>query len=182
MSLVYTFIAEGFEEVEALMVVDILRRAKIDTVTVSITNKNEVKSSHNIIVKTDKVINDIDFDKADMLFLPGGIPGTPNLAGCKKLTDQILKFNKEGKKLAAICAAPSVFGELGILNGKIVSCYPGYEDKLIGATYKREKVITDGNITTSRGLGTAIDLGLEIVSIFKSKEDADDIAAKIQLT
>lgn len=179
--MVYTFLAEGFEEVEALMVVDILRRAKIDTYTVSITDKYQVVSSHNVEVKADLKLDEVDFDKAEMIFLPGGIPGTPNLAANDILMKNILDFNKKGKKLAAICAAPSIFGELRILEGKTASCYPGYEDKLKGATYKREKVITDGNITTGRGLGSAVDLGLELVAIIKGRKTADDIAAKIQL-
>ncbi len=179
--MVYAFLAEGFEEVEALMVVDILRRAKIDTKTVSITDEYEVESSHNVIIKADLTIKEADFDRADVLFLPGGVPGTPNLAACDTLMKQVVKFNNEGKRLAAICAAPSILGEAGILEGKVVSCYPGYEDKLRGAEYKREKVITDGNITTGRGLGSAIDLGLELVTVLKSKEEADEIAAKVQL-
>ena len=179
--MVYAFLADGFEEVEALMVVDILRRAGIETLTVSVSENYEVKSSHNIVVKADALIKDVDFDKAELIFLPGGIPGTPNLAVCKTLVANIKDFNNKGKRLAAICAAPSILGELGILEGKVVSCYPGYEDSLKGATYKREKVITDGNITTARGLGAAIDMGLELVTILKSKEEADSIAEKIQL-
>lgn len=179
--MVYAFLADGFEEVEALMVVDILRRAGIETVTVSVSDNYEVKSSHNILIKADALIKDVDFDKAELIFLPGGIPGTPNLAACKTLVDNIKDFNNKGKRLAAICAAPSILGELGILEGKLVSCYPGYEDSLKGATYKREKVITDGNVTTARGLGAAIDMGLELVAILKSKDEADSIAEKIQL-
>ena len=179
--MVYAFLADGFEEVEALMVVDILRRAGIETVTVSVSDNYEVKSSHNIVIKADALIKDVDFDKAELIFLPGGIPGTPNLAACKKLVANIKDFNNKGKRLAAICAAPSILGELGILEGKLVSCYPGYEDSLKGATYKREKVITDGNVTTARGLGAAIDMGLELVAILKSKDEADSIAEKIQL-
>ncbi len=181
MSLVYAFLAEGFEEVEALAVVDVLRRAGIDTKLVSVSNDYYVKSSHNVVIKADILIEDADFTEADVLFLPGGIPGTPNLAACKKLTDNIIDFNKKGKRLAAICAAPSIFGELGLLKGKTASCYPGYEDKLTGATYKREKAVTDGNITTGRGMGGSVELGLELVRLLISREKADDIAKKIQL-
>lgn len=179
--MVYAFLADGFEEVEALMVVDILRRADIETVMVSIKDEYEVKSSHNVVVKADSLIKDIDFDKAELIFLPGGIPGTPNLAKCEKLVKNIMDFNEKGKRIAAICAAPSILGELGILEGKVASCYPGFEEYLKGATYKREKVITDGNITTSRGLGSALDLGLELVTLLKNKEESDMIAEKIQL-
>lgn len=181
MSLVYVFLAEGFEEVEALAVVDVLRRADIDTKMVSVSDKYEVKSSHDVIIRADLLIDEADFDKADMLFLPGGIPGTPNLASNPVLMQNIIEFNKQGKKLAAICAAPSIFGELGILEGKTASCFPGYEDKLKGADYKREKFITDGNITTGRGMGSAIELGLELVRILISEDKSEDIMRKIQL-
>lgn len=181
MSLVYVFLAEGFEEVEALAVVDVLRRADIDTKMVSISDKYEVTSSHNVIIKADLLINEADFGKADMLFLPGGIPGTPNLASNETLIKNILEFNEQGKRLAAICAAPSIFGELGILEGRTASCFPGYEDKLKGACYKREKFITDGNITTGRGMGSAIELGLELVRLLVSEEKSEDIMRKIQL-
>lgn len=181
MSLVYVFLAEGFEEVEALAVVDVLRRADIDTKMVSISNDYEVKSSHDVIIKADLLIKDADFEKADMIFLPGGIPGTPNLASNEVLIKNILEFNEQGKKLAAICAAPSIYGELGLLEGKTASCYPGYEDKLKGAEYKREKFITDGNITTGRGMGSAIELGLELVRILAGREKSEDILKKIQL-
>lgn len=181
MSLVYVFLAEGFEEVEALAVVDVLRRAKIETKMISVSDKYEVESSHNVVVKADLLIKDADFDRADMIFLPGGIPGTPNLAANSLLMEKILDFNRQGKKLAAICAAPSIYGELGILEGKTASCFPGYEDKLKGAVYQREKFITDGNITTGRGMGSAVELGLELVRILKDEATAEDIKKKIQL-
>lgn len=181
MSLVYTFLAEGFEEVEALAVVDVLRRAGIETKMVSISGQYEVKSSHDVVIKADLLFEEADFDSPDVLFLPGGIPGTPNLAGHKGLIEKILEFNEKGKRLAAICAAPSIYGELGLLKGKTASCYPGYEDKLAGAEYRREKAITDGNITTGRGMGSAIELGLELVRLLISEDKAEDIAKKIQL-
>lgn len=181
MSLVYTFLADGFEEVEALAVVDVLRRAGIETKMVSIYDRYEVKSSHDIVIRADLLFEEADFEQADVLFLPGGIPGTPNLAAHKGLMEQVLSFDKQGKRVAAICAAPSIFGELGLLKGKVASCYPGYEDKLEGAEYKREKAITDGNITTGRGMGSAIELGLELVRLLQDEEAAQDIAKKIQL-
>lgn len=181
MSLVYTFLADGFEEVEALAVVDVLRRAKIDAKLVSITDHYEVRSSHNVIIKADLIFKEAEFDKADVLFLPGGVPGTPNLEAKKELMEQILEFNKKNKRLAAICAAPSIYGKLGLLNGKKASCYPGYEQFLQGATYLREKAITDGNITTGRGMGSAIELGLELVRLLKGDGEAQSQAEKIQL-
>lgn len=179
MSLVYAFFTEGFEEIEGLTVVDLLRRADIEIETVSITDKYEVTGSHNITIKTDKIFSEIDIDKADMLFLPGG-PGTPNLAAHEGVIQALRNFNEKGKNIAAICAAPSVPGQLGMLKGKKATCYPGYEDKLLGAEYVREKAVTDGNITTARGMGTSIDFGLELIRILADKEKADEIADKIQ--
>ena len=181
MSLVYAFLAEGFEEVEALAVVDVLRRAKIETKMVSVSDKLEVTSSHNVTIKADLLLEEAEFDKADMIFLPGGIPGTPNLRATEKLMEAVLEFDRQGKKLAAVCAAPSIYGELGLLEGKKASCYPGFEDKLKGAEYHREKFITDGNITTGRGMGGSIELGLELVRILKSEKESRELAEKIQL-
>lgn len=180
MSFVYAFFADGFEEIEGLTVVDLLRRAEIEIETVSITDKTEVTSSHNITVKTDKIFSEINIEKADVLFLPGGVPGTPNLAAHEGLVQALKAFNQSGKRIAAICAAPSILGELGMLHGKKATCYPGYEDKLLGAEYVREKAVTDGNITTARGMGAAIDFGLELIRILVSREKADEIAEAIQ--
>ncbi len=180
MSFVYAFFADGFEEIEGLTVVDLLRRAGIEIETVSVTDKPEVTSSHNITVKTDKIFSEINIDKADVLFLPGGVPGTPNLAAHEGLVQALKVFNQSGKRIAAICAAPSILGELGMLHGKKATCYPGYEDKLLGAEYVREKAVTDGNITTARGMGATIDLGLELIRILVSREKADEIAEAIQ--
>lgn len=177
---IFAFFAEGYEEVEGLAVVDIIRRAGIDVEMVSVTDKLEVMGVHNIAVVMDKTIGEIDFNDGDMIFLPGGIPGTPNLENCKVLIDNILKYNETGKKLAAICAAPSIYGKLGLLEGKKATCYPGFEEELKGANVLNEKVITDGNITTSRGMGTSMDLGLEIVKIYKGQEYADALGRKIQ--
>ncbi len=176
----YAFFAEGFEEVEALTIIDIVRRAGMEAVMVSISDSTKVKSSHGVVVDTDAIIDDIDFSEGDAIFLPGGIPGTPNLYNCKKLTDNILEYNRQGKRLAAVCAAPSIYGKLGLLEGKKATCFPGFEKDLLGAEYVNDRVITDGNITTSRGMGTTIDLGLELVRIFKNEAAADELGKKIQ--
>ena len=120
-----------------------------------------------------------DCEGPDMLFLPGG-PGTPNLAAHEGVVQAVLKFNEDGKNIAAICAAPGVLGQLGVLKGKKATCFPGYEDKLQGAEYVREKAVTDGNITTARGMGASIELGLELIRILADKEKSDEIAGKIQ--
>ena len=177
---VFAFFAEGYEEIEGLTVIDILRRAGIEVDMVSVTDELSVAGAHGIVVNMDKTIGEIDFAEGDMIFLPGGIPGTPNLEKCEVLIKNILEYNEAGKKLAAVCAAPSVYGHLGILEGKKATCYPGFEVELKGAVTVADRVVTDGNITTSRGMGTTIDLGLEIVKIFKGQEFADDLGRKIQ--
>lgn len=179
MSLVYAFFTEGFEEIEGLAVVDLLRRADIEIETVSITGRYEVTGAHNITIRTDKLFSEINTDNADLLFLPGG-PGTPDLAAHEGLVQALRNFNESGRNIAAICAAPGVLGQLGMLKGKKATCFPGYEEKLQGAEYVREKAVTDGNITTARGMGTSIELGLELIRILADKERSDEIAGKIQ--
>ncbi len=180
MTQVIAFMAEGMEEVECLAVVDILRRAQIEVILVSMTDKLEVTGSHNITVKADIMFDDVDFSKAEVLFLPGGMPGTKNLMEHKGLQELLMKFNKENKRIAAICAAPSVLGGLGILEDKEATCHPSVEDKLGGAIYTKKGVITDGTISTGRGLGYALDLGLELVKLLVSPEKAEEIKSAIQ--
>lgn len=180
MSKVYAFLATGFEEVECLAVVDVLRRAKIEVIMVSITGNTSVTGSHNITVAADALYEDCDFSDADMLFLPGGMPGTKYLAAHEALCNLIKRCDADKKYLAAICAAPSVFGGLHLLNGKHVTCYPGFEDKCIGAVIEKAGVVTDGHITTSRGLGFAIDLGLELIRILSGAELSANIKDAIQ--
>ena len=179
MSKVLIFMAEGHEEIEALTVVDLLRRAGIEIETVSITGDKKVKGSHGITTLCDKFIENVNFEEADMLVLPGGMPGTLNLGLCEPLMDQIHGFNTSGKKLAAICAAPTVFGKAGLLEGKKATCYPGMEGDLIGAKVSADSVCHDGNIITSRGLGTAIPFALEIIKTFQGEEEAEKIAKSV---
>lgn len=177
---VYAMLADGFEEVEALAVVDVLKRAEIEVYIVSVTGEKLVTGAHQIGICADICFDEADFDKCDMIFLPGGMPGTLNLKNHKGLTEQIRNFDKSGKKLAAICAAPSILGELGILNGKRAICFPGFEDSLRGAIITDERAVTDGTIFTSKGMGTAIDLGLEIVKYMAGKEKSEELAKTIQ--
>lgn len=151
--MVYVFLAEGFEEIEALATVDILRRCDLSVETVSITEDLMVKGTHGICVKADITFDAIREDEISALVLPGGLPGADNLGDFKKLTDLLCEKAKEGKILAAICAAPKVFGLLGLLSGKKATCYPGFEAKLVGAICKRKDVVVDKNIITAKGAG-----------------------------
>lgn len=172
--MVYLFLAEGFEEIEALATVDILRRAEIEIQTVSITDSHKVMGAHKIEVTADILFEEIK-DNAEMYILPGGMPGTLNLGAFKPLCDLLKKANGEGKYLAAICAAPSVFGELGLLKGRKATCYPGFEDKLLGAEFIEDSVVTSENIITSRGAGTAHLFGFKLVEILNSSDVADTL-------
>lgn len=173
------FFGTGYEEIEALTVVDLLRRAGIETVCVAIDNAGSVTGSHDISVAMDAGIDDIDFDSFDILVCPGGMPGTKNLEACEKLTGNIRKFYESNKLIAAICAAPSIFGHMGLLQGKRACIYPGMEAELTGAEVCYGKVVKTGNIITSRGMGTAIAFGLEIVAALMDKETADGLGEKI---
>lgn len=179
MSKVYIFLADGFEEVEGLTVVDLLRRAGIQIETVSIKDSKKVVSSHEITLYTDAVFEEVDFSDADMLVLPGGMPGTLNLGNYQPLVELLKNFYENGKKLAAICAAPSVFGGLGFLEGRKATSYPSFMDKLFGAVLTEEPVAIDGNITTSRGVGTAIAFALSLITQLEGKKKAEEIARSI---
>lgn len=180
MARVFIFLANGFEEIEALTVVDILRRANVEIGTVSINGNQYVTGSHQITVKADHIFEQIEFNTADMLVLPGGMPGTKHL-GAHEGLDQLLKrFHAEGKKLSAICAAPSVLGEKGLLKGREATCFPGFEAALEGATVKSSSVVEDGNIITSKGMGTALDFSLALVKDLVGEAEAIRIAKSIQ--
>ncbi|MBQ9765168.1 MAG: DJ-1/PfpI family protein [Lachnospiraceae bacterium] len=181
MKKVYAFLADGFEEVEALAVIDLLKRAKIETIMVSIMDSLTVTGAHDIKVVADKLYSEIDYRDADLLFLPGGGLGTKNLKAHKELADNLLDFAKDDtKRIAAICAAPSVLGLLNILNNKKATCYPGFEEQLLGADVVADGVVTDGRITTAKGMGVSIALGLELISLLIDKETSDRIKAEIQ--
>ena len=173
------FLANGFEEIEALTVVGLLRRAKIEITTASITGDKMVEGSHGIKVEADALLADVDFDSLDMIILPGGMPGTKNLDACESLKAKIAEFDKENKMLGAICAAPTVYGKMGLLNGKKACCYPGCEGDLLGADVVTDETAKDGNIITSRGMGTAIPFGLAIIEHFCGKDVADAMAKAI---
>ena len=173
------FLADGFEEIEALTVVDLCRRASLNIDMVSVTGSLSVTGSHGIEVKADKLLADVKFDDMDMLVLPGGMPGTTNLEKTDKLMEQIRAFDAAGKFISAICAAPGVFGRAGLLQGKKACVFPGLEGELKGADVQMTETTVDGHILTSRGMGTAIPFGLAIVARFCGQEAADELGKKI---
>lgn len=176
---VYLHLAEGFEEIEALGVVDVLRRANIVIETVSITGKKEVTGSHDIIIIADRLFEEADYDQVDMIVFPGGMPGAENLEKHEGLMEKIKEFNHQDKWIAAICAAPKILGKLGILKNKIATCYPGYEIELKGAQISYNPVVQSGKIITSRGPGTTILFALKIVEVLNGSDIADKLKAKM---
>lgn len=170
MKTVGVFFGTGFEEVEALTVVDILRRAEIQVSMISIDSEMKVEGGHGIVVKMDEIIENISFDELYMIVLPGGLLGTKNLSDCKLLTKKVKDFNQEKKWIGAICAAPSILGDLGILQNRNACSYPEVEDKLKGANISKNQVEVSEHIITSRGLGTALAFSLEIVEQLKGKD------------
>ncbi len=178
----YLFLAYGFEEVEALTSVDLLRRAGISVITVSISGKNLVTGAHSIPVIVDIKFDESDFDDVDALIIPGGQPGVDNLTSCSRTVEIIKKNYEEGKLIGAICAAPMLLGKIGVLEGRTATCYPGCEGALKGANLSEDNVCVDGNVITSRGVGTAIDFALELIKYLvgedKAKEVKDSIVYK----
>ena len=176
---VYIFLADGFEDIEGLTVVDLMRRAGITITTVSIKNTKQITTAHSITMLTDQTFAETDFTDADMLVLPGGQPGTTNLGAFAPLTDLLKNFYNNGGRIAAICAAPTVFAALGFLEGRKATAYPSCMDGLGDAVRLEDNVVVDGNITTSRGLGTAIDFSLSLISQLLGQEKADQIAESV---
>lgn len=173
------FFAEGYEEIEALTVVDILRRAAIPVKMVSITDGREVTSSHQITVKMDAALSEIDFDNVEMIVLPGGMPGTKNLEACGALMEQVDAFMKADRPVSAICAAPSILGHRGHLKGRKACCFPSFEDHLEGAEVSKQPSVISGNVTTGRGMGAAIPFALAILERYQGKDAAQAMAEKI---
>jgi 4-methyl-5(b-hydroxyethyl)-thiazole monophosphate biosynthesis len=172
-------LADGFEEIEAISIIDVLRRAGLSVVTVSVTGKLEVNGAHQIKVLADKLFESVDYSDVYMIVLPGGMPGASNLNAHEGLRQKIKAFFDGGKQLAAICAAPLVFGNLGILAGKQAVCYPGFESHLKGAYIIQVQVVESGNIITGRGPGAAIQFALKIVEKLVSAEKAELLAGQM---
>lgn len=177
--MILLFLAEGFEEIEAIGTVDVIRRAGIDIKTVGIGGR-EIKGSHGINVTADYDINSLPNKPIDGTILPGGMPGTLNLEKNEKVKELVTYTYNKGLLTAAICAAPSILGHMGFLEGKKATCYPGFEKDLYGAEVTGEPVVVNGNVITGNGPGSAIEFGGEIVSFLLGKEKADEILEGMQ--
>ena len=175
----YVFLANGFEITEAMAPLDIMRRAGLSVKTVGVSG-DLIQSSHGINVKPDMTMPELTFEGIEGAILPGGMPGTTNLKANRSVTDCIRHCYDTGKLVAAICAAPSVFGTMGLLNGKKATCFPGFEKELIGAHCTGAHVETDGNVITAKGAGCALEFGHAIVSYALSKDSADKILSDMQ--
>lgn len=177
MKKVYVFLADGFEDVEALIPVDVFRRGGLDVTTVSIMGDYVVETAHGVRIFADTLIEDVDVSDADLLFLPGGMPGASNLYAHKGVCEMVKAQAEKGRKVAAICAAPAVvLGQLGILKGKRATCYPGFEHLLEGATYTGGLISIDGNITTGEGPAAAFPFAYDLLGQLTSPQIADQIA------
>lgn len=177
--MIYCFLANGFEEIEALAPVDILRRAELEVVTVGVGSK-EIRGSHGIKVIADIEENDVITDNMDMVILPGGMPGTLNLDHSPIVAACVDYCFKNDLPIAAICAAPSVLGHLGVLKGKRATCFPGFENELDCLEYTGDCVTKDGKIITAKGAGCAVEFGLEIVSLLLGEERAGKLKGAMQ--
>lgn len=181
MTTIIVHLAEGFEEMEALIPVDVWRRAGFQVKMVSITQNLVVMGSHQIKVIADELFEDCDYSQANMLFLPGGMPGAKNLDAHPGLRKQLINFAQNGKMLGAICAAPLVLGHNELLKNKKATCFPGFEHELLDAIVTGASVESDGQIITGKGAGIAMDFALEVVKKFKGEQFALELARKMQI-
>ena len=181
--MVALLLADGFEEIEALTPLDILRRGGVEIKTVAVFGENAtggfITGSHGITVKCDCTISEVDADDFDSVILPGGMPGSINLDNSPFVDEILTKIANDGGRISAICAAPLVLGRRNLLNNKRACCYPGFENELKGAIVNTNGVVTDGNITTARGMGVALDFALKLLTLYKDKATADKIASSI---
>lgn len=176
MAKVYEFLATGFEDIEALIPLDIMRRAGVDFKTVSITGDLYVESAHGVSIKADMLIEDADLNDADLIMLPGGLPGATNLNAHNGVKKAIIEQNARGKMIGAICAAPMVLGGIGLLQGRRATCYPGFEKYLEGAEYTHELCTVDGNITTGEGPAAALPYAYTLLAALTDRQTADQVA------
>ena len=176
--MVYVLLADGFEEVEAIEPVDILRRGGVNVKTVGLNNKN-VTGAHDITVEADILLEEVSLDNAQLIMLPGG-PGHTNIEENGRAKDLIKNAYEKGIFISAICASPSILGKMGILENKTATCFPGYEKFLKGAVVSSEKAVRDGKIITGKGAGAAADFGFLMLEVLKDKETADKIRSAMQ--
>ena len=176
--MVLLLLADGFEEIEALTPVDLLRRTGIEVKTVGVYSKIAV-SSHSIPVICDLTTDEVDLSLVDTVILPGGMPGAINLDKSPFVDQAIKTVYENGGRLAAICAAPLVLGRRGLLKGVMATCYPGFENELIGAVKLSKKVVTDKKITTAVGMGASLEFAKELVSLLVSKEKAEELSRSV---
>ena len=178
--MVYLFLEDGFEEIEALTPVDVLRRGKVEVVTVGVGGTT-IRGSHGIFVRADISDSELDsFEGAEAVVLPGGMPGTRNLDACGKVHEALEYCTANGTLLGAICAAPSVLGHAGVLKGKRAVCYPGFEGEIKGCVPAENKVCRDGNIITAAGMGVSLDFALELLGAVKGAEAAEKVRTSLQ--
>ncbi len=178
---VIALLADGFEESEALVPVDLLRRVGDNVLLISIKDNDlEVTSSHNVRIIADDLISNVNIEQLDGVFLPGGMPGTKNLDACPAVHNIIDRLYAEGKLISAICAAPMILGKKGLLDGRNATCFPGFEQDLKGATVLKQHAVADGNIITGKGAGAAFELGLAMVEFLHDEETANKLAETIQ--
>ena len=184
MAKVYVFLADGFEDVEALIPVDVLRRGGQDVVTVSVMDDSQtVESAHGVTMIADTWIGDCDLTDADLLLLPGGMPGASNLYACEPLRQALVNQQEEGKMIAAICASTAVvLGQMGLLQGYRATCYPGFEQLLSGAEYTGELCTVDGNIITGEGPAAAFPFAYALLALLQDEATAPQIAAGMRYT
>jgi len=176
MAKVYVFLANGFEDIEALIPVDVLRRGGVDVTTVSVAGTRMVETAHRVSVEADALFEECDFSDADLLILPGGMPGASNLNAHDGVREALLRQHAAGKRVAAICAAPLVLGGLGLLRGKHATCYPGFEQTLEGATYTAELCTVDGLVTTGEGPAAAFPFAYALLEQLTDSQTADQVA------
>jgi 4-methyl-5(b-hydroxyethyl)-thiazole monophosphate biosynthesis len=173
-------LAQGFEEIEAVAIIDVLRRASIAVTTVHLSG-TPVTGSHNIVIDADTGINTVNVEEFSCIVLPGGMPGSENLKNNSAVISLIQKIHSSGGIIAAICAAPLVLGHAGLLKNKNATCFPGFEATMKGAQCRNEPVVVDGNIVTGRGPGSAIPFALKLVELMKDKKTADNLKEGMQV-
>jgi protein deglycase len=179
MKKVIVCLADGFEEIEAIGIIDILRRSDFQVTAASVTGSKEVNGAHHIRVFADEMFENVDFSKVDMMVLPGGMPGAQNLKNHQGLREKVIEFSNKGKMLGAICAAPMVFGDLGLLENRKATCYPGFEGYLKGAEVTSGPVVEDGAIVTGCGPGFVFEFTLKLVEKLAGKDRAESTAGQM---